>query len=191
MSVRIRQHCLSEARFEPSPHADARPDEQDINLLVVHCISLPEGRFGEPYIHDLFMGQLDSSAHPDFAILKGLRVSAHVVIRRDGEVVQYVPFNQRAWHAGKSWYCGRRRCNDFSIGIELEGTDYQSYTEQQYQQLVQIAAALMHTYPALNRRRIVGHQHIAPGRKTDPGPGFDWHHFHTLLTAELAGSTSA
>lgn len=191
MSQRIREHCLSAARFEPSPHVDSRPDAQDISLLVVHCISLPEGSFGQPYIHDLFMGQLDCHAHPDFAVLEGLRVSAHVVIRRDGEVVQYVPFNQRAWHAGKSAYCGRRRCNDFSVGIELEGTDYQSYTELQYQQLVQIAVALIDTYPALTQRRIVGHEHIAPGRKTDPGPGFDWHYFHTLLTAELAGTIPA
>lgn len=183
MSVRIQDHCLTSARQFQSPHADLRPEQTDINLLVVHGISLPAGEFGGPYIHDLFMGQLDCQAHPDFAVLEGLRVSAHLVIRRDGEVIQYVPFNQRAWHAGRSWYCGRPRCNDFAIGIELEGTDDTSYTDQQYQQLADIATLLVEHYPLLRRQRIVGHQHIAPGRKTDPGPAFDWDKFQSLLRA--------
>jgi len=183
MSVSIQNHCLSSAQQFQSPHADQRPAGEAISLLVVHGISLPAGSFGGPYIHDLFMGTLDCNAHPDFQILDGLRVSAHVLIRRDGTAIQYVPFDQRAWHAGRSWYCGRPRCNDFAIGIELEGTDETPYTDQQYQQLAEIATLLVEHYPLLRRQRIVGHQHIAPGRKTDPGPAFDWHKFQSLLRA--------
>lgn len=157
-----------------SPHFDERPQPDDISLLVVHCISLPEGEYGTPYIQDLFLGQLDCGCHPDFAPLNGLRVSAHCVIRRNGTVEQYVPFDKRAWHAGVSRYCGRRRCNDFSIGIELEGTDHSAYTQAQYEALTDVTRALLATYPKLTRRRIVGHEHIAPGRKTDPGHAFDW-----------------
>ncbi len=177
----IAEGRLRRATQRQSPHVDARPDPDDISLLVVHGISLPAGEFGGPYIDELFMGQLDHQAHPEFAPLKGLRVSAHCLIRRDGELVQYVPFDQRAWHAGRSSYAGRRRCNDFSIGIELEGTDTAPYTKEQYQQLAQVAAELIATYPQLNRQRIVGHQHIAPVRKTDPGPAFDWAYFTQQL----------
>lgn len=172
---------LSSARQRQSPHCDARPDAADISVLVVHGISLPAGEFGGPYIDALFMGELDSSAHPEFKVLEGLRVSAHCLIRRDGELLQYVPFQQRAWHAGRSHYAGRRRCNDFSIGIELEGTDADPYTKEQYLKLAEVAAELIATYPLLTRRRIVGHEHIAPVRKTDPGPAFDWHYFHRCL----------
>lgn len=157
-----------------SPHCDERPQPDEISLLVIHCISLPEGKYGTPYVRQLFMGELKTDAHPDFSILKGLRVSAHCVIRRDGTLEQYVPFDKRAWHAGRSRYCGRRRCNDFSIGIELEGTDNSAYTQSQYEQLIAVTKALIARYPKLNRRRIVGHQDIAPGRKTDPGSEFDW-----------------
>lgn len=174
---------LSYAQQRSSPHCDARPDATDISVLVVHGISLPAGEFGGPYIDDLFMGKLDSAAHPEFKPLEGLRVSAHCLIRRDGEIIQYVPFQQRAWHAGRSYYAGRRRCNDFSIGIELEGTDTAPYTKEQYDRLAAVAADLIRTYPKLNRRRIVGHQHIAPVRKTDPGPAFDWAYFNSCLTA--------
>ena len=177
----IDKHWLVNAKHLASPHADARPVSDDINLLVIHCISLPEGHYDTPYVEQLFMGNLDTSPATPFNALAGLRVSAHVVIRRHGAVEQYVAFNQRAWHAGKSSYCGRRRCNDFSIGIELEGTDHDSYTEQQYQQLVQVTQALLACYPNLRRNRIVGHEDIARGRKTDPGPGFDWHYFQRLL----------
>ncbi|HAS15998.1 MAG TPA: 1,6-anhydro-N-acetylmuramyl-L-alanine amidase AmpD [Idiomarina abyssalis] len=177
----IKNHKITTAVQYPSPHCDERPQTDEISLLVIHCISLPEGEYGTPYVRQLFMGELETDAHPDFSILQGLRVSAHCVIRRDGTLEQYVPFDKRAWHAGQSRYCGRRRCNDFSIGIELEGTDHTAYTEQQYQQLIQVTEALIATYPKLNRRRIVGHQDIAPGRKTDPGSEFDWQTYLNAL----------
>ncbi|MGM0480871.1 MAG: 1,6-anhydro-N-acetylmuramyl-L-alanine amidase AmpD [Pseudomonadota bacterium] len=177
----IKEHYLQTATHFASPHCDARPEAEAISLLVIHCISLPEGCYGTPYVKDLFLGNLDTSEGSGFEPLAGLTVSAHLVIRRNGQVEQYVPFNQRAWHAGQSSYCGRRRCNDFSIGIELEGTDKQPYTAVQYQQLVTITELLLAHYPALSRDRIVGHQHIAPGRKTDPGMAFDWSHYLTQL----------
>ncbi|MGX5913208.1 1,6-anhydro-N-acetylmuramyl-L-alanine amidase AmpD [Aliidiomarina sp. Khilg15.8] len=175
--LRITQHRVETASFIESPHADARPDEADISLLVVHGISLPAGQFGKPYITQLFLGTLDCEVDPGFAPLANLRVSAHCLIRRDGELIQYVPFNKRAWHAGVSSWEGRDACNDFSIGIELEGTDTTPYTEQQYQRLAQLTAAIQNTYPAITDDRIVGHEDIAPGRKTDPGPAFDWSRF--------------
>lgn len=168
-----------------SPHFDDRPNERDISLLVVHNISLPPATFGTPYIDDFFRGGLDCSAHPYFATLQGVRVSAHCVIYRDGRVWQYVPFDKRAWHAGLSLYQGRDRCNDFSIGIELEGADDISYTDAQYQALVQLAASLIQQYPMLSIDRIVGHSDIAPGRKTDPGPAFDWPRFRADLQSIL------
>ncbi|WP_404398360.1 1,6-anhydro-N-acetylmuramyl-L-alanine amidase AmpD [Idiomarina loihiensis] len=177
----IKNHKITTAAQHPSPHYDERPQSAEVSLLVIHCISLPEGQYGTPYIRQLFMGDLEPDAHPDFAILKGLRVSAHCVIRRDGTLEQFVPFDKRAWHAGMSRYCGRRRCNDFSIGIELEGTDHSAYTQEQYEQLIAVTKALIGTYPNLNRRRIVGHQDIAPGRKTDPGSEFDWQTYLNAL----------
>lgn len=184
MSLTIQEHRVSEAQYIPSPHADERPDPTDISLLVVHNISLPPGEFGGPYITDLFTGQLDTRAHPWFARLAGLRVSAHLCIQRTGNLVQYVPFSQRAWHAGQSEFAGRTRCNDFAIGIELEGTDTTPYTEEQYRQLARVTAALLDTYPKLTQDRITGHEHIAPGRKTDPGPAFDWVGFRQRLQAQ-------
>jgi AmpD protein len=183
--VEIKAGKLDAAEQKLSPHHDARPDPQDISVLVVHGISLPAGEFGQPYIDQLFMGTIDTRAHPTFDVLEGLKVSAHCVIHRDGRIVQYVPFHLRAWHAGVSHYCGRKRCNDFAIGIELEGTDTTPYTKEQYQQLARLAAAAVKAYPALTPQRIVGHQHIAPVRKTDPGPAFDWHYFRSLLAQEL------
>lgn len=144
------------ARRVPSPHHDCRPDDENPSLLVVHNISLPPGEFGGPWIDALFTGTLDADAHPYFAGIAHLRVSAHCLIRRDGEIVQYVPFDKRAWHAGVSSYHGRERCNDFSIGIELEGTDTQAYTEAQYQQLVVITQALIQRYPGI-ADNITGH----------------------------------
>jgi len=179
--LRICDDKINSALFHPSPHQDARPDPADISLLVVHGISLPAGEFGGPYVHDLFMGCLDCQASPTFAQLEGLRVSAHCFIRRDGQLIQYVPFHRRAWHAGVSSWQGRTHCNDFSIGVELEGTDVAPYTEEQYTQLIALAKALMGSYPAITVDRIVGHEHIAPGRKTDPGPAFDWSTFKQRL----------
>lgn len=176
-------HWLARVRRLPSPNCDARPEAGDVSLLVIHNISLPPGRFGGPWINDLFLNRLDHSAHPYFETLRGLTVSAHCCIFRDGRLVQYVPFDRRAWHAGKSQFKGRERCNDFSIGIELEGCDSKPFTQAQYRRLSVVTRALLGTYPKLTRSRIVGHSDIAPGRKTDPGPGFDWARFKTELHA--------
>jgi N-acetyl-anhydromuramoyl-L-alanine amidase len=169
-----------------TPHFDARPAGVLPELLVVHGISLPPGEFGGPWIDRLFTGTLPAEAHPEFRERAGLRVSAHTLIRRDGEIVQYVPFSARAWHAGQSEYRGRAGCNDFSIGIELEGTDSTPYTDAQYQSLAALTAALLATYGSLSPQAIAGHSDIAPGRKTDPGPMFDWSRFRALLSARRA-----
>lgn len=172
---------LQGVRRVASPNCDERPTGATIDLLVVHGISLPPGEFGGPWIEALFTNTLDAAAHPYFEEIKGLRVSAHAVIRRTGEIVQYVPFQQRAWHAGQSCFDGRERCNDFSIGIELEGCDDQPYTDAQYATLAETTQAIMVAYPAITVPRIVGHSDIAPGRKTDPGAAFSWQHLHYLL----------
>ena len=173
--------CLTGVRRLFSPNCDARPDPQDISLLVIHGISLPPGRFGGPHVADLFLNRLDPAVHPFFAEIQDLRVSAHVFIRRGGGIIQFVPFAARAWHAGVSRFDGRERCNDFSIGIELEGTDERSYTRSQYRALARITRLLQRRYPAITPGRIVGHCDIAPGRKTDPGPYFDWRGFRQGL----------
>jgi N-acetyl-anhydromuramoyl-L-alanine amidase len=172
---------LNEAQQKPSPNCDARPVDSDIDLLVIHAISLPAGEFGGPWIDALFCNRLDPSAHTDFADICQLTVSAHALIRRDGKIIQYVPFQQRAWHAGQSSFQGRETCNDFSIGIELEGCDEQAFEPIQYQKLAQLARTLMHIYPGITPERITGHSDIAPGRKTDPGPHFDWNQLRQLL----------
>ncbi len=170
---------LVEARRVPSPHQDSRPDNETPSLLVVHNISLPPGEFGGPWIDALFSGTLDPHAHPFFAEIAHLRVSAHCLIRRDGEIVQYVPFDQRAWHAGVSSYHGRERCNDFSIGIELEGCDDLPFEDAQYQHLANLITVLRASYPIFD---VVGHSHVSPGRKTDPGPYFDWPRLAKLIS---------
>jgi AmpD protein len=172
---------LHEARYVPSPNADERPMGAILELIVVHGISLPPGKFGGGWIDALFTNRLDARAHPYFAGICGHRVSAHALIRRDCEVVQYVPFHRRAWHAGTSTYQGRARCNDFSIGIELEGADDLNYEAGQYHTLAAIINALIEAYPTLSRDDIVGHADIAPGRKTDPGSAFDWPRLYHLL----------
>ena len=164
-----------------SPNQDDRPDENDITGIVIHNISLPPGEFNGEYITDLFLNQLDCSAHPYFAQLQGLRVSAHLLIHRNGDIRQFVPFHKRAWHAGQSCWEGRERCNDFTIGIELEGSDDQPFEDKQYRQLASVIQALVLAYPALTFERITGHQDIAPGRKTDPGPHFKWQYLQDLL----------
>ncbi|WP_245868528.1 1,6-anhydro-N-acetylmuramyl-L-alanine amidase AmpD, partial [Vibrio fujianensis] len=168
-----------------SPFYDQRPDEQDISLLVVHNISLPPGQFGGPYIEQFFCGTLESQSHPFFKVIEKMQVSAHCLIRRDGEVVQFVPFSARAWHAGQSAFAGRERCNDYSIGIELEGSDFIAYTQAQYQALIELTKHLIRRYPALTRTRITGHQYIAPMRKTDPGLVFDWRYFLAQVSSEF------
>jgi len=166
------QHWLKGARHCPSPFFNARPNNE-ISLAVIHNISLPPSEFGGPHIDALFTGKLDAQAHPYFAEIAGMEVSAHVLIRRDGELVQYVAFDQRAWHAGKSTYKGRDNCNDFAIGIELEGCDDQPFSDKQYDALNELLVVLAENYPAINGE-LIGHSDIAPGRKTDPGPRFDW-----------------
>ncbi len=172
---------LLNARQVLSPHWDARPPGALPELIVVHGISLPEGEFGGPWIDRLFCGNLPAEAHPSFAVIAPLRVSAHLVIRREGAVTQYVAFSERAWHAGRSSYGGRDACNDFSIGIELEGADAVPYEAMQYSVLAQLIAALCAGYASLSAQRVVGHSDIAPGRKSDPGPAFDWPRLRSLL----------
>ncbi|MBF9001594.1 1,6-anhydro-N-acetylmuramyl-L-alanine amidase AmpD [Vibrio nitrifigilis] len=173
----------SHARQVPSPFYDQRDAQTPISLLVVHNISLPPGQFGGPYIEQFFTGQLDPNEHPFFQVIHNMGVSAHCLIRRDGEVVQFVPFSARAWHAGQSSFAGVDLCNDYSIGIELEGTDLVAYTDEQYQALAELTREIMQQYPAITLPRITGHQYIAPARKTDPGLSFDWRRYRSLLTS--------
>jgi N-acetyl-anhydromuramoyl-L-alanine amidase len=172
---------LAGVRQVLSPHFDHRPPGIEPELLIVHGISLPPGEFGGPWIDRLFTGQLPPAAHPYFKEIEGLRVSAHALIRRDGEIVQYVPFGERAWHAGRSSYLGRAACNDFSIGVELEGADGVAFTDAQYQALAALTQALLATYRTLESEHIVGHSDVAPGRKDDPWPSFDWPRYRALL----------
>lgn len=170
-------------RRVPSPNWGERPPGTLVDLLVIHGISLPPGEFGGPWIEALFLNRLDSRAHPFFRDIATQPVSAHFLIRRDGEATQYVALDRRAWHAGRSCFRGREACNDFSIGIELEGTDDIPYEPAQYRVLAGLTQALRARYPAITADRIVGHSSISPGRKTDPGPAFDWEHFRRLLAA--------
>ena len=165
----------------PSPNFNARPIADDISLLVIHNISLPPGQFGGGYIEQFFCNQLPPHTHPYFSTICDLQVSAHCLIDRSGRVTQFVSFADRAWHAGASHFAGRDNCNDFSIGIELEGADDQPYTSVQYHCLAAITDLLLARYPRLQAERIVGHSTIAPSRKTDPGPLFDWSHYFALL----------
>ena len=178
---------LEPVRRVPSPNCDARPAGVAPELIVVHGISLPPGEFGGPWIDHLFTNTLPRGVHPYFEEIADRRVSAHVLIRRTGELTQYVPFHQRAWHAGASQWCGRFACNDFSIGIELEGTDDTPYEEAQYSSLASLIGLLCATYPSLSEERITGHSDIAPGRKTDPGPAFDWPRLRTLVKMQRMG----
>ena len=172
---------LLNARRVLSPNCDDRPDGCGVSLIVVHGISLPPGEYGGRWIDDLFTNRLDPDAHPYFAEICDLRVSSHVLIRRTGELVQYVPFTRRAWHAGQSCYGTHQACNDFAVGIELEGQDEEPYEAVQYRQLAALIRVLRERFPAIGACDIVGHSDIAPGRKTDPGPAFDWDRLHTLL----------
>ncbi|MGH8477261.1 MAG: 1,6-anhydro-N-acetylmuramyl-L-alanine amidase AmpD [Methylococcales bacterium] len=178
---KIVNHWLDTVRRLPSENVDRRPIEDDISLIVIHCISLPPGVFGGDAIDELFQNRLNPESHPCFASIHALKVSAHVLIRRGGDMTQYVPFDRRAWHAGQSSYQGRLNCNDFSIGIELEGSDDSPFTELQYVSLANLIVSLIDYYPTLSRHRITGHSDIAPGRKTDPGSRFDWRRLHGLI----------
>ncbi len=172
---------LQQAKQLASPHFNQRPGD-DVSLLVIHSISLPAGEFGHTYIDDLFLGKLDCDAHESFQDLKGLEVSAHFLIRRNGGITQFVSCDDRAWHAGVSEFNGRSDCNDFSVGIELEGSDDCEFEQAQYQSLLSLTQILMQQYPQITIDRITGHCHIAPKRKTDPGPYFNWQYFLGALT---------
>lgn len=177
----IDEGWLAPARYCPSPNHNARPHGTRVDTLVVHGITMPPGQFGGGHIDALFGNRLDPNAHPAFAQVAAQHVSAHVLISRTGSVTQYVNFEQRAWHAGRSCFGGRGNVNDFAIGVELEGTDDCPYTMAQYRQLGRLAATLLRYYPDMTRSRIVGHSEIAPTRKTDPGPAFDWQRFGQAL----------
>lgn len=168
----------SGAKRVPSPNFDARPASTAVDLLIIHNISLPPGEYGGPFIEQLFCNGLDCDAHPYFDQLRQLKVSAHFLIRRDGEVIQFVSANNRAWHAGVSNFGGRERCNEFSIGIELEGSDFDAFKSAQYEALASLTQALRRRYPLTD---VAGHEHVAPGRKTDPGPFFDWARYRKSL----------
>lgn len=170
----IIEGWLSPSTRVVSPNFNDRPDPTDISLLIIHSISLPPGQYGEGYVDRLFTNTLNPADHPYFETIAGMTVSSHVFIGRDGAVTQYVPFDKRAWHAGKSVFGGRENCNDFSIGIELEGTDTDIFTDAQYESLQAITRVIQERYPTITPNRIAAHSEIAPGRKTDPGAGFDW-----------------
>lgn len=172
--MKIENHWLNPATKVFSPNYDERPLNMDISLIVIHCISLPPKQFGGTYIDQLFCNQLKPEEHPYFKQIYQTKVSAHLLIKRNGEITQYVAFNHRAWHAGLSEYKGQKKCNDYSIGIELEGTETQEYADEQYKQLNRVIKTLLNYYPALSRQAIVGHSDVAPGRKTDPGDSFNW-----------------
>jgi AmpD protein len=172
---------LEGVRRVESPNSDERPPGMELDLIVVHGISLPPGRYGEGWIDRFFCNELPAAADPYFATIADMKVSAHVLVGRDGALTQYVSFDRRAWHAGRSSYCGRTACNDFSVGIELEGTDDSPYARAQYESLAAVVRALRSAYPSLRGADIVGHSDIAPGRKSDPGAAFDWSALRDLL----------
>lgn len=186
MKFQVHNSWLSPVERVCSPNFNERPCDDNISLLVIHNISLPPKQFGSQDICSFFTNCLDHSAHPFFETIKGVQVSSHLLIRRTGEVVQFVPFNKRAWHAGASLFEGQENCNDFSIGIELEGADDIPYESMQYEVLVDVTKAIMLAYPKVTHDRITGHEHIAPGRKTDPGSAFDWSKY--LASIDVPGS---
>ncbi|HHW7568691.1 TPA: 1,6-anhydro-N-acetylmuramyl-L-alanine amidase AmpD [Mannheimia haemolytica] len=180
-NLKIEQGCLTGQKQVQSPHFSQRPDQEDISLLVIHYISLPPEEFGGDFIDLFFQGKLDPTAHPYFEEIKDLRVSAHCLINREGEITQYVNFNDMAWHAGVSCFEGREKCNEYSIGIELEGSNNQPFTQAQYQSLANLTKSIQQSYPLITDERITGHCHIAPERKIDPGQYFDWAYYKHLL----------
>lgn len=181
MRIDKKTGILDIAEYIHSPNCDTRPKNCEITLLVIHNISLPPGKFGGPHISQLFTNCLNPKDDPFFEEICHLKVSSHLLIRRDGSITQYVPFQQRAWHAGVSEYNGQTHCNDYSIGIELEGTDTEEYEAEQYKVLAKITQEILKTYPGIKADRITGHSNIAPERKTDPGPAFKWAQFLSML----------
>lgn len=178
----VTNHLLDQAEFLESPNSSERTKGIKPSLIVIHNISLPPNNFGGDYIVDFFLNKLDSSEHPFFEEIKDLKVSSHLFIDRTGKVIQFVDFNKKAWHAGISKFEGKEDCNDFSIGIELEGTDTESYSDEQYQSLTSVTKCLMNIYSKITKDRIVGHADIAPKRKTDPGESFDWPRYRSSFS---------
>ena len=181
MQINTGTGLLDECVQCPSPNKDIRPDKTPVELVVIHSISLPPGEYGGDYIEAFFQNKLDKNVHPYFEEIHTMQVSAHVLIKRNGTIIQFVPFHERAWHAGESNFQGRKCCNDFSIGIELEGTDTDSFEDVQYQKLATLTAELQQRYPEIINN-ITGHSDIAPERKKDPGTGFDWNKFNRILS---------
>lgn len=174
MKINTASGLINKCKYVPSPNQDCRPKNTIIDLIVIHSISLPPGQYGGDSIECFFQNKLNKNKHPYFEEIANMQVSSHALIKRTGEIVQFVAFHERAWHAGQSLYHGRERCNDFSIGIELEGTDRDNFEQVQYRQLALLSNALRKAYPAIGDN-IIGHSDISPGRKKDPGLGFDWH----------------
>jgi len=179
--MEIENHIFKNIKYFQSPNFNSRPDESDISLIVIHCISLPPKNYEGEYVRDFFLNKLDSSEHVFFKEIADLKVSSHLFIRRNGEIAQFVPFNKRAWHAGVSSYKGNQDCNNFSIGIELEGSEDDSYTNDQYESLIDATKEILRNYPNIDKSRIIGHSDIAPNRKTDPGKNFEWDRYLTSL----------
>ena len=188
LQVDLKSGLMRGARQVASPNYDARPPGVEVDLIVVHGISLPPGEFGGPWIERLFMNKLPLDVHPYFAEVGELRVSSHLLVARDGGLTQFVSFTDRAWHAGQSSYNGRTACNDFSIGVEIEGADTLDYEAAQYATLGAVVTALCDAYPRLSANRVVGHSDISPGRKTDPGPAFDWERARRCIGAARRGA---
>lgn len=184
MPMSVNDGLLSNVVYVRSPNQSSRPEGCAIDLLVIHNISLPPGKFETGFVDQFFCNTLDSEAHPFFKEIASLKVSAHLLIERSGKITQYVPFTEKAWHAGESSFGGRANCNEYSIGIELEGTDFEAFTDAQYRVLITVTALLQQEYPCLNLDRIVGHSDIAPGRKTDPGPFFDWPRYRAAIGSD-------
>ena len=170
----IENHIFKDLKFLKSPNFNERPNDKEISLVIIHSISLPPKSYGNNYVEDFFLNKLCIDDHSYFKEIQNLKVSSHLYIKRSGEITQFVSLKERAWHAGLSVFNGRSNCNDFSIGIELEGTDEEGYTDYQYKSLVSVTSTIMTRYPAITSDRIVGHSDISPGRKTDPGNSFDW-----------------
>ena len=179
--MEIENHIFKNIKFLNSPNFNKRPEKSDISLIVIHSISLPPEVYGNNYVEDFFMNKLNISDHDYFNEIKDIRVSSHIYIKRTGEMIQFVPLNMRAWHAGESCYKGIDDCNNYSIGIELEGTDNDHFSNQQYQSLIQISKLIIKNYPKINKNTIVGHSDISPGRKTDPGNKFEWRRYLDAL----------
>ena len=179
--MNIKNHLIENIKFLQSPNFDIRPKKIDISLIVIHSISLPPTIFGNEYVENFFLNKLEIEDNEYINSIKDMKVSSHIYIKRTGEIIQFVPFDKRAWHAGESSYKNVKNCNDYSIGIELEGCEDISFEDIQYNKLSEIIDCLIQNYPNINSERIVSHSEIAPGRKSDPGPLFDWKRLKSMI----------